>query len=108
MKTPSVEPVLKSRLLPRVSFRFFILLTALSAIIAATARAAGQGGPLANAVLFALCFVGICFLVFAVVFLFSWIISSLWYEAKPDTMEGSPFAEGQLPPQILPPREQRS
>jgi hypothetical protein len=108
VKTPSVEPVLKSRLLPRVSFRFFIALMTLSAIIAAVAKVAGQGGPIAIAVVFGLGYLVAGFLLCAALFLCSWAISSLWYHGDPDTHEGSPFAEGQLPPQILPPREQRS
>ena len=108
MKTPSVEPVVRSRLLPRISFRFLFALTTLSAIIAAVARGAGEGVALAYAAMTTLAFVGACFALFLSLFLVSWAISSLWYEGESDALEGSPFAEGQLPPQILPPREQRS
>ncbi len=108
LKTPSVEPVLRSRLLPRVSFRLLFGLTTLAAIIAAVARAAGEGGALANAVMVSLGFIVACFLLFAILFFFSWLVSSLWYQGEPDALDGSPFASGQLPPQILPPREQRS
>ena len=108
MKTPSIEPVLRSRLLPRVSSRLLFALTTLAAIIAAVARIAGQGGALANGVMVSFGFLGVCFLLFALLFLISWSVSSLWYEGEPEAQDGSPFAEGQLPPQILPPREQRS
>jgi hypothetical protein len=108
VKTPSVEPVVESRLLPRISSRLLFALTTLAAIIAAVARAAGNGGALAYAVMVSLIFVVACFSIFLLLFLISWAISSLWYEGESDTLEGSPFAEGQLPPQILPPREQRS
>ncbi len=107
MKTPSVEPVVVSRLLPKISSRFLFALTTLAAVIAAVARAAGEGGALANAAITGVIFIAGCFALFAILFFFSWAISSLWYEGEPDTLEGSPFAEGQLPPQILPPREQR-
>jgi hypothetical protein len=108
VKTPSVEPVVRSRLLPKVSFRFLFALTTLAAIIAAVARIAGEGGQLAFAVVVGLGFMAACLAMFALLFLVSWAISSLWYEGEPDTLEGNPFADGQLPPQILPPREQRS
>ena len=108
MKTPSVEPVVRSRLLPRISFRLLFALTTLAAIIAAVARAAGEGGALAYGATVSLIFLGACMALFALLFLMAWCISSLWYEGEPDALEGSPFAEGQLPPQILPPREQRS
>lgn len=108
MKTPSVEPVLRSRLLPRVSFRLVWLLMTLSAVIAAVARAANSGYATAWAALVAVGFVLACFVLFVALFLFCWTISSLWYTATTEVTEGSPFADGQLPPQILPPREQQS
>jgi hypothetical protein len=108
VKTPSVEPVLTSRLLPKVSFRLLFALTTMSAVIAAVARSAGQGGALANALLVGVGFLAVGFLLFFLLFLISFAVTSLWYDGDADTLDGSPFAEGQLPPQILPPREQRS
>ena len=108
MKTPSVEPVLRSRLLPRVSFRLVLALMTLSAVIAAVAKAAGGGAAAAWAAIVAVGFLVVCFLLFVALFLFCWAISSLWYDGEPDAGQGSPFADGQLPPQILPPREQQS
>jgi hypothetical protein len=108
LKTPSVEPVLRSRLLPRVSFRLLLALTALAAVIAALARAAGAGVALAHAAMAGLLFVAVCMGLFTLLFLVAWSISRLWFEGESEALHGSPFAEGQLPPQILPPREQRS
>ena len=108
MKTPSVEPVLRSRLLPRISFRLVLALMTLSAIVAAVGKAAGGGGATAWGILVALGFVAISFLLFVALFLFCWSISTLWYDGESDMVHGSPFADGQLPPQIVPPREQRS
>lgn len=108
MNSPSVEPVLRSRLLPRVSFRFVFLLTAIAAVIAAVARAAGGGMAGARALLIAGGFLVVCFVLFVLLFLICWLISSLWYQGESETAKGSPFADGQLPPQILPPREQQS
>jgi hypothetical protein len=108
VNTPSVEPVLRSRMLPRVSFRFVFFITALAAVIAAVAKAAGGGLAAARALLIGGGFLFICFLLFVLLFLICWSISSLWYQGESDTVKGSPFADGQLPPQILPPREQQS
>jgi hypothetical protein len=107
VKTPSVEPVLRSRLLPKVSFRLMLVLTTVSAGIAAVARVAGGGGALATSAVVALLFPLACFALFTLLFLIAWSISSLWYQQDADSLKGSPFAEGQLPPQILPPREQK-
>jgi len=102
----SVQPVLPSRLLPRVSFRFMLVLTFLTALFYAVARAAGDGGAVAFAIVAAVLFPAACFAVFCILFLFTWAISSLWYrDDSAEALKGSPFAEGQLPPQILPPRE---
>ena len=108
VKTPAVEPVVRSRMLPRISFRLLFGLTTLAAIIASVARLAGEGGELALAAIVGAGFIFACFCLFALLFLIDWAISSLWYEGEPDALEGNPFADGQLPPQILPPREQRS
>ena len=153
-KAPSVEPVVRSRLLPRISFRMMLLLTTLAAILAAIARVADAGNELAMSAMMAFGFVFACFVAFAFLFLFSWSVSVLrkpsgyaalglatvfglaallnvpipyaanWYVSsffivaglillfvpvrESDDLVGSPFAKGQLPPQILPPREQRS
>lgn len=105
IKTPSVEPVVRSRLLPRISSRWLFLLTTLAAVIAAVARAAGEGGALAYAFTAVVIFLLVCFTAFVVLFCFARLISFLWYDAPPETLDGSPFADGQLPPQILPPRD---
>ncbi|WP_146602079.1 hypothetical protein [Novipirellula aureliae] len=77
-----------------------------AAVFYAVARSAGDGGAVAFAMVVAVLFPAACFVLFCVLFLFAWAISSLWYRhGTPDTLKGSPFADGQLPPQILPPRE---
>ncbi|MGB7325061.1 MAG: hypothetical protein WBD31_09325 [Rubripirellula sp.] len=108
MKTPSFEPVQQSRMLPRVSFRWMFGLMTLGAVFAAIAKAAGNGAAVAMALMMAFGFIVACFAMFAILFLISWCISSLWYQPKDDTLQGSPFSADQLPPQILPPRENRS
>lgn len=104
MNTPSVEPLLKSRLLPRFSFRFLFLLTFGFALLGAATRSAVQGYALAMAVLAFIGFFVIFFFVSAAMFLLGWAIAVARTGSSQDTTQGSPFAEGQLPPQILPPR----
>lgn len=149
MKTPSAQPVLRSRLLPRISFKMMFALTTLSAILAAIARAAGNGGEFASAAVAMGGFLIFCFTVFVLLFLVSWMAASFrtatglamivmaialmamellgfglatvsnWPLAvffliagalllvipAPKVKTQNPFAQGQLPPQILPPRE---
>ena len=157
-KTPSVEPVLRSRLLPRISFRVLLILTSLCACVAALARAAGTGAAMAQGILAGVGFVGAILAGFAVMFLLAWsttlfhsqrrmvglvllfcslvilvlvatglnvvvdsfvnghtfliffgLAVTLMYIPPRTANEDrdNPFAEGQLPPQILPPRERR-
>ena len=152
LKTPSVEPVLRSRLLPRISFRVMFVLMTFAAIVAAMARAADNGGNLATACLAAIAFPATIFVAFAVLFLVTWAVAMarraagfgailvaaivavmtvagfeipmltqfgtialillggiiLLATSKPNDSGENPFAEDQLPPQILPPREQRT
>ena len=103
--TPSVEPAVRSRLLPRISFRVIFGITALAAIVYALARLAGQGGTLALSIMLALAFLIACFAAFFAAFLLAWCIALLTVQDRDDLAEGSPFASDQLPPQLLPPRE---
>ena len=105
MKTPAVEPVLRSRLLPRISFRVMFVLVTLAAFLASLARVAGGGAALAIGVLVAVIVIIACFAAMAVTFLVTWLFAMLTYRGETDELRGSPFATDQLPPQIIPPRE---
>ncbi len=91
-----------------MSLGFLFLLTTLGGIVAAVARAAGQGGALALAAISALGFTAACFSVFIGLFLCCRLVAYLKGDAVSEVVEGSPFSADQLPPQILPPRESRS
>ncbi len=108
LNTSSTEPVLRSRLLPRISFRFLLLLTAVAAILATLARLAGDGGAFARAILFGIAVPLSVLGVGGILFLFSWTAASLTLETNELPPRDSPFAEGQLPPQTLPPRDRPS
>ena len=108
LNNPSVQPPERSRLLPRIGFRTLFALTTMGAILAAIARAAGNGTVVAKGFLISVGFLAVVFAAFAVFFLFAWIVSLLWYRPSEEIYEGSPFAANQLPPQILPPRDRQS
>jgi len=95
-------------MLPRISLGFLFVLTTLGALIAALARVAGQGNALAIAVMMGFGFVALCFVISVLLFLFCRLGSFMKGDVVVDASEGSPFSDGQLPPQILPPREARS
>jgi hypothetical protein len=148
----ATEPLLRSRLLPRISFRSMLVFTAVSAVLIAVIYSADQGGTYSAATAVGLCFALCMLLSSALVFLLSWAVSflprlagaslvtigcslavcrligvplggflsqTIWLldfivlgcfllffpigvERPPDAE--SPFAEGQLPPQIYTPR----
>lgn len=109
LNSPVVESVEPSRLLPRVTFRTLFAITTLGALLAALARVAGVAGSvstraMALGLLIAVGFLAACFLAFALFYLIAWLVSIIWYRAADESVQGSPFAEDQLPPQILPPR----
>ncbi len=104
LSTPSVEPILKSRVLPRFSFRFLFAITFACALIGAMVQAAYGGYIIAISLLVLLGSVLSFFALGFLVFLLLWIIAVL--RPPNDVAEpGSPFADGQLPPQILPPTD---
>lgn len=103
--TPSMQPVIRSRVLPRISFRMMMLVTALAAVLAATTRAAGNGAVFAKGALAMVGFVAVFFAMSSFAFLVSWMTARLTVERVDNSREGSPFAQDQLPPQQLKPRE---
>lgn len=105
MKSPSSEPVLRSRLLPQFSFRLLMGLTAGAAVLATLFRFAEGGAAVAQAVMFSLGTLLAMLLLGAVLFLFSWVVATLTLVVNEPDSRPSPFAEGQLPPQTLPPRD---
>ena len=104
MKTPSVEPAQRGRLLPRISFRAALSVVTLCAVIAWCVRQAAAGEVIAGAVVAMLGCVAICFALYIAMFVFAWVPAYLGRDRWADVQRGNPFADGQLPPQILPPR----
>ena len=84
------------------------VLTVVGALFFALARAAGEGTAFAVAVQAAIAFPLFCLALGAVLFLFAWVVARTAIRGPDESNEGSPFAEDQLPPQLLPPREPQS
>ncbi|QDV84223.1 hypothetical protein [Planctomycetes bacterium TBK1r] len=76
-RVSATEPVLRSRLLPRISFQSLLVLTAFSAVVIAVVYAADQGGPYATAAAVGLFFAVCMFVCSAFIFLLSWAVSFL-------------------------------
>lgn len=100
-----MDPVVRSRVLPRVSFRSVMVATFVAAIIAAVARAAGDGATFAKAVIVAVVLLTFFFGLSAIAFLLSWITARMMIGRFDNAREGNPFAKDQMPPQLLKPRE---
>ncbi|MFG0287581.1 MAG: hypothetical protein ACF8CQ_05390 [Rhodopirellula sp. JB044] len=100
-----MQPIVRSRVLPRISFRAMMIGTVVAAVIAAISRAAGDGATFAKAVMVAIVMTAFFFLLAAVAFLMSWATAKLVIGDVDNAREGNPFAKDQLPPQLLKPRE---
>ncbi len=82
-----------------------MLWTAVAALIAAISRAAGDGATFAKAVMVAISMLVLFFIVATCAFLISWLTARLVVGEFDNAREGNPFAQDQLPPQLLKPRE---
>lgn len=103
----SVQPRLRSRLLPQYSFRTVIIGTTVLALAAFIYRQSTFGAVWAEALVFATTVILSCFIGFAVLFLIAWIPALIGRDSWEDVGKGNPFADGQLPPQLLPPTERK-
>jgi len=103
--TPSVLDKDTNRLLPQVSFRTMMLVATVTAMVAFTTRLALGGSMIAISFVNAVATLVITFVCFAILFVIAWIPAVIGYDSLEDTNLGSPFAEDQLPPQVIPPRD---
>ncbi len=103
----SVQPRVRSRVLPQYSFRSVIIGTTLLALAAFVFRQSMFGAVWAQALVFATSVILCCFIGFAVLFLIAWVPALIGRESWEDVSKGNPFADGQLPPQLLPPTERK-
>lgn len=101
----SVPPRAPTRVLPQYSFRTAAATVTLLALAAFVYRQAARGNTLAEAIVFAAAVILACFACYAVLFLIAWIPALIGRDTWEDVGRGSPFAAGQLPPQVLPPAE---
>ena len=93
-------------LLPQVSMKWFFILTVMMAILIFIARAADQGDSLAFAIVFALLFVALFSAFCGFCFTVSFFLGSIEQAVIGDEENiSSPFIDGKLPDQIIPPRK---
>ncbi len=103
----SVQPRLRSSVLPQYSFRTVVIGTTLLALAAFVFRQSMFGAVWAQALVFASAVILCCFIGFAMLFLIAWVPALIGRDSWEDVSKGNPFADGQLPPQLLPPTEQK-
>ncbi len=103
----SVQPRLHSRALPQYSFRTVIIGTAVLALAAFVYRQSMLGSVWAQALVFASAVILCCFIGFALLFLIAWVPALIGRDSWEGVSKGNPFADGQLPPQLLPPTERK-
>lgn len=100
---------LESGLLPQYSFRTMAIGLTTLALAAFTYRQSTRGSIWAEALVFAAGTIVVCFIAYAALFLLAWVPALLARnpeeEFAPDNPFGNPFADGQLPPQVVPPRD---
>lgn len=101
----SVQPRLRGSVLPQYSFRTVVVAMTLLALAAFVYRQASLGAAWAEALVVAAVFLLACFALYASLFLLAWIPALIGWDRWEDVGKGNPFAEGQLPPQLLPPSE---
>jgi len=102
--SPSVEPSVRSRLLPRISFRAILGLVTAAAGIFWLLRQSLAGSQFLAAVAMGLAFVAVVGGLSMLLFVIAWVPAWLGRDKWADVNRGNPFAADQLPPQILPPR----
>lgn len=105
---PSVLPQDSGGLLPQYSFRTAVALMTLLALAAFIYRQAARGAAWAEALVVAGAFLLGCFALYGLLFLLAWIPALIGRDRWADVGKGNPFADGQLPPQLLPPSPPKS
>ena len=91
--------------LPRVRMVWFFVLVTMVAITIATIRATGQESVFRMALIFTGLFVLLVGLLFGICFLVAYSMGSLERAiVGKDQRPSSPFSDGSLPPQIIPPQ----
>ena len=101
---------LPSPLMPRVSMRSMVVAVTLGAVLFAMLRAGAGWTPLARAAITLIALPTSLLLGCVVLFVIQRTVASIWYvggEPPPEAASG-PNRDGDLPPQIYPPRDPTS
>lgn len=104
----SVLPPERGGLLPQYSFRTVVILMTAVVFAAFAFRQAWLGEVWAQAFAVISGFLVACFTLYAILYLIAWIPARLGRDDDWEVMHGNPFADGQLPPQLLPPSDPKS
>lgn len=103
MVTPSIDKPVRSRLLPKLTLGRSLLLVTLFVLLAWLGRTALQGSMIARVILLGLSTLLLFELLSVLLFFVAWLPAVIVSRDSTDTRDGNPFADDQLPPQILPP-----
>jgi hypothetical protein len=106
MAVPSAEKLLRSRLLPQISFKNGLIGVTLTVFLAWMGRLALQGSMFPKVLLLSIGSLIILQAVWSLLFVIAWLPAAFGKIKTDEGREGSPFAANQLPPQIMPPKGQ--
>lgn len=99
------DAALAQPLLPRVSMAWFFVTVAIVAIALGVVRTAEQGRALQAALVFVTLFFFVTAILSASCFLIAFLFGAMERAVAPkQELPASPFSDGSLPPQIVPPR----
>ncbi len=99
------QPIEAQPLLPQVRMIWFFIVTLLVALGLMLVRIAGRGTALAEAFVFTLLFLASFGLFSMSTFAFAYVIGALERAVQvPEERPDSPFIDGRLPDQVIPPR----
>jgi hypothetical protein len=99
----NIEESVSQPLFPRVRMIWFFVAAAAVAIALGIIRAADQGQAFAAALVVTGAFLTLTMLFFAATFVVAYLLGSIEKSLGESQMPASPFADGKLPEQILPP-----
>lgn len=99
----STEEAIPQPWFPRIRMVWFFVAATLVAVALGVIRAADQGQAFAAALVFTGIFLALTMLFFAFSFIVAYLLGSIEKSLGESQIPASPFADGKLPEQLLPP-----
>jgi hypothetical protein len=99
----NIEEATPQPFFPRVRMIWFFIAATAVALAMGLIKAADQGQALAAALVFTAIFIALVFLFSAVCFFTAYMLGSMEKNLSDSRTVSSPFADGRMPEQILPP-----